>query len=129
MIDRPQVHDVGTDQPGEGERAHGDLAGVLDEAHEQIGDQSAGDLDAHGVLGSADEVLDLEGLLDPSEEEFDGPAALVEVGDLLGGGVEVVGDDAQGFAVFELDADLADGVGEGVLRVEESRSGRWPMRS
>src|SRR5205085_5582587 len=107
LIDGPQMHDVGADQPGEGQWAEADLAGVLDETQEEVGDQGAGDLDAHGVLGAADEVGDLQGLLDPPEEEFDGPAALVEVSDLLGGCVEVIGDDAQGLAVLQGDADLA----------------------
>ena len=57
---------------------------------------------------------DLKGLLDPAEEQLDGPAALVEVGDLLGGGIEVVAEDAQHLAALGLDPDLAYGVAHGV---------------
>lgn len=35
---------------------------------EQKGDEGDGDLNAHGVFRRAEEVLDLEGLLDPAEE-------------------------------------------------------------
>ena len=130
LIDGSQVHEVGADQSGVGERREGDLVGVLDEAQEQVGDEGAGDLDADGVFGAADEVADAEGLFDPSEEELDGPATLVEVGDLLGGGVEVVGDDAQGRLAAVEDAPISrTGFWNGFRRVEESRSGRWPMRS
>src|SRR3990167_8635418 len=115
LIDGAQVHDVCADESCEGEWAEGYLAGVLDEAQQQVGDQGAGDLDTDGVLRSADEVLDLQGLFDPAEEQLDGPAAFVEVGDLLGGGIQIVGDDAQGLAVVEGDANLADRVAEGVL--------------
>jgi hypothetical protein len=45
-------------------------------------------LDAHGVLRGAQELGDFEDLLDPAEEQLDGPAALVEVGDFLGAGIE-----------------------------------------
>ena len=43
-------------------------------------------------------MADFQRLLDPAEEQLDLPAALVELGDLLGGGVEVVGEDAQRLA-------------------------------
>ena len=38
----------------------------------------------HGVLGVADEGLDLQILLDEAEENLDLPALLVDVGDGLG---------------------------------------------
>jgi hypothetical protein len=46
-------------------------------------------------------------LFDPAEEQFDGPAALVEIGD-LGRSIEVVAQDAQNLAALELDPNLAD---------------------
>ena len=68
----------------------------------------------NGVLGGSEEVADLEGLLDPAEEQFDLPASLVEVGDLVGRGVEIVGEDAQLLAGLGQDAHLANTVLEGV---------------
>jgi hypothetical protein len=41
------------------------------------------------------------------EEQLDRPAALIEIGDFLGGGVEVVAEDGQHLAGVELDAHFA----------------------
>ena len=109
------MHEVGPDEAGEGQWTAGGLGGCLRQAQQQIGDQGHGDLDTDGVLASAEEVFDLEGLFDPAEEQLDGPAAFVEVGDLLGGSVQVVGGDPQLLAVLEHHADLPQGVLEGVL--------------
>ena len=65
-------------------------------------------MDADGVLGGAEELGDFEGLFDPSEEQLDVPAALVEIGDVLGGGVEIVAEDAQDLAGLDADADFSD---------------------
>ncbi len=46
----------------------------------------------HGILGVADEGLDLEVLFDPTEEDLDLPALLVDVGDGLGCQPKVVGE-------------------------------------
>ena len=111
------VHQVGADEAGEGERAlHGFLSG-LGETEEQEGDQGDGDLDAHGILGTAEKAGDLEGLFDPAEEQFDCPTAFVEAGNLFGAGVEVVRQDAQHLARLDPDADLADRIGERVATV------------
>src|SRR5713101_8969167 len=99
------MHEVGANQPCEGQRASDGFLGLLSEAEQQEGYESAGDLDAHGILGGAEEAGDLEDLLDPAEEQLDGPAALVEVGDLLGSGIEVVAEDAQHLAGLGLDPD------------------------
>jgi hypothetical protein len=47
-------------------------------------------LKAHGILAGAQETGDLEGLLDPAEEQLDRPAPAIEVSDLLSRCVEVV---------------------------------------
>src|SRR6476661_9052292 len=86
----------------------------MGDAQQQISDQGDDDLNAHGVLGGTEEAGDPEGLLDPAEEQLDGPAALVEPGDVLGGGVEVVAEEAQDLAGLGLDADLAHRVLERV---------------
>src|SRR5437016_2540434 len=94
LIKRPPMHEVGADEPGEGERAFDDVLSRLSQSQQQEGDQRDGDLDADGVLGGAEEARDLEGLLDPAEEQLDGPAALVEVSNLFCGRVEIVAQDA-----------------------------------
>src|SRR5690606_168778 len=69
-IDALAMHEVGAHQSGEGERAFCDPGGVSGEFEQQIGDHGHGDLDADGVFRAADKVPDLEGLLDPSEEQL-----------------------------------------------------------
>ena len=123
-VEGSSMHEIRADEAGEGERAVDDLGGVLSEAQDEEGDEGYGDLDAHGVLGSAEEVTDFEGLLDPAEEQFDLPAALVEVGNFLGGGVEIVGQDAQLLAGLGIDADFTDGIGEGVLTASCQAGGK-----
>src|SRR5271165_2855398 len=46
LAERAALHQVGFDQPGEGERALDDLVGVVSQAQQQEGDQGDGDLDA-----------------------------------------------------------------------------------
>ena len=71
-IDWASVHQVGAHETGEGEQAlDGGLCGI-GEAEEQKGDEGDRDLNAHGVFRGAEEVLDLEGLLDPAEEQLSG---------------------------------------------------------
>ena len=94
-IERSPVHEIDADEAGEGERAFDGFGGLLSEPQDEEGDEGDGDLNAHGVLGGPEEVADFEGLLDPAEEQLDLPAALVDLGDLLGGGVEIVGEDAR----------------------------------
>ena len=77
------VHEIGAYQPGEGERAVDGLLDGLGETEQQEGDQGDGDLDAHGILGGAEETRDLQGLLDPAKEQLDRPPPLVEIGDRL----------------------------------------------
>jgi hypothetical protein len=49
---------------------------------QQVSNEGDGDLDTHGVFGVAEEVSDFEVLFDPTEEQLDGLAAFVEIGDL-----------------------------------------------
>ena len=51
---------------------------------EQVADESCQYLDFHCIFGSAQEVLALQVLLHPLEEQFDSPALLVLLGDLEG---------------------------------------------
>src|SRR6185295_4766313 len=77
------VHEVGTDEPGEGEWAGHGVLGGLGQSQDQEGDEGDGDLNANGILGGSEEAGDLEGLLDPAEEQLDRPSQFVEIGDLL----------------------------------------------
>ena len=77
----------------------------------------------------SDEFRDPERLFHQTEEQLDPPAALVEIGDLLGGRVEIVGHQAQGFAAFGPDHDLTHGLCIGFLRFIACRAGRKPIRS
>jgi len=72
LIDAAAVHQVGADDAGEGERAFDGVLGGLGETQQHEGDQRHGDLDAYGVLADADEVADVERLLDPAEEQLNG---------------------------------------------------------
>src|SRR5258708_1954484 len=64
--DRPPMHQIGTDEPREGERTCDDFVGLMGEAQQQESDQCDRDLNAHGVFGGSEEVSDLQGLLDPA---------------------------------------------------------------
>src|SRR6266404_9172731 len=62
--DRPPLHQVGPDEPREGERACNDFVGLMGETQQQESDQRDRDLNAHGIFGGSEEVSDLQGLLD-----------------------------------------------------------------
>src|SRR6266404_2583283 len=81
--DRAPMHQVCSDEPGEGERAGHDSIGVVSQPQQQEGDERDRDLNANGVFGGSEEVADLQGLFDPSKEQLDGPSTLVQVGDFL----------------------------------------------
>src|SRR6202043_3080377 len=89
------MHQIGTDQAVGGEGALDDLVGVVGEAQQHKGDHGDRNLNANGILGDSEEVADFQRLFDPSEEQFDRPSTLVEVGDLLRFGGQVIGKDAQ----------------------------------
>ena len=77
-------------QAGECERAAHDFLSHLGHTQDEEGDQGDGDLDAHCIFADADEALDPQRLLDPAEKQFDLPALLVEVCDLLCRSIEVI---------------------------------------
>jgi len=79
---------------------------------QKIDDEGRVDLTHDGVLGVADEGLDLQILLDEAEEDLDLPALLVDVGDGLGRQPEVVGEEHVNFFAFRvLVNDAAQGLG------------------
>src|SRR5438067_11661506 len=65
--------------------------GLMQDAQQQKGDQRDIDLDAHGVFTAAQETADLEVLLEPLEQQLDVPALFVELRDVGGGALEVIG--------------------------------------
>ena len=70
------------DEAGDGLEAEPGSGSGLREPQQQVGDERGDDLDAHGILAGAEEVPDLQVLLDPLEEELDLPALLVKRRDL-----------------------------------------------
>src|SRR5260221_6599245 len=117
LVDASAMHQIEAHQAGKGERAESAFLRGLGEAQQEEGDEGDGDLNAHGIFAGADELSDLQRLLDPAEEELDGPAPLVEVGDLLRACREIVAEDAQNLASFDPDADLAHRHAKWVLAI------------
>jgi hypothetical protein len=84
------VHQIGANEASKSERAGHGLLGCLRQAQQQKGDQRDSDLNANGVLRGAEKAADFEGLLDPAEEQFDGPPPPVQIGDDLGRSSQVI---------------------------------------
>jgi hypothetical protein len=106
---RPAMHEVGADEPRKGERARHDPAGLMRQTQQQEGDQRGDDLNPNRILGGAEEVGNLQSVLDPAKEQLDVPSALVQSRDVLGFGVEIVGEDPQHLAGVDNHLDLACG--------------------
>jgi hypothetical protein len=102
------MHEIGLDKPGEGERALNNFVGFVRQAQQQKGDQGNCNLNANGVLGVPEEVADFQGLFDPSKEQLDGPSTLIQIGDFLGAGGQIIGEDAQHLAGLNYDPDFTD---------------------
>ena len=115
VVDRSELHQIGADEAGESEQAFDRVLRSMSQTQQQIDDERDSDLGAHGVLSGAEEVVDFESVLYPTEEQLDVPPLLVEVGDGLSRGIEIVGDDAQNLASVEPHVDLAQGFAHGVL--------------
>src|SRR5438876_7121288 len=105
------MHQVGAHESDEFEEAVLDFGNLSQHLQKQVSDQRDCDLDAHGILGTPDEVADLQRLLHQAEEQLNLPAPFVQVGDLLSGGVEIVGENAQSLAGVGGYDDLAHRVG------------------
>ena len=59
-------------------------------AQQEVSEQSAPDLPAHGIGTMAQEVGEFQGLLDLLEEDINGPTGAVEIGDATGTPVHVI---------------------------------------
>src|SRR6266849_4903179 len=92
------MHQVCSDEPCEGERALDDPVAVMGQAQQQKSNQRDRNLNADGILGGSQEVIDFQDLFDPSKEQLDGPATLVQGGDFFCARGQIVGEDAQHLA-------------------------------
>src|SRR6185437_14041082 len=88
--DRLACEEAGRDEVGETDCRQGNAAIAGGDAQQEIGDHGGDDLEADGVWRAAEELAQLEMLLDPAEQELDLPAHLVERGDLDGRSVEII---------------------------------------
>src|ERR1700722_483189 len=120
------VHQIGAHESNELEEARTVFRDLLQHAQPEMDDEGDGDLDAHRVFRSSDELRDPERLLHHPEEQFDLPAALVEAGDLLGRRVEVVGENAQPLAGFGLDGDFAHRLPDRIFALVALTGGQEP---
>ncbi len=66
---------------------------AAEETHQHVEQQRRPELLADGVLAVAEEVAELQGLLDLLEEHFDTPARLIEFAHTRGAPFGVVGDE------------------------------------
>jgi len=76
---------------------------LFDNGDEHVHGNGAPELGLDGVLGGPVEGLDPQVLLEPTEEEFHLPAALLELGDGQRGQGEVVGEEDEPAAVFRIE--------------------------
>jgi hypothetical protein len=73
-------------------QSNAQVAQELEITKQEIDDEGGIDLGQHGVFRVSDEGLELQVLLDESEENLDLPAFFVDIGDGLGRQLEMVGE-------------------------------------
>ena len=78
---------------------------MLHYRHEAISNYGTIDLDANGILGCALELLDVQVLFDPFEEQLHTPSVMVKLGDCLSRRRQIVGQKDVSGAVLRVDAD------------------------
>ena len=92
---------------------------LLYDRHQDVDRDRDPHLRLHGVLGSSEERLDPQVLLDPPEKEFDLPPLLVEQGDALRGKRKIVGQENQFLLVLDVEeSDATEFVGVMLGRVD-----------
>jgi hypothetical protein len=79
-------------------KACGQSVFALGKHNQQIGTQRGPDLHAHAVGIRAEEAAQAQVLLDPGKEQFDGPAATIDLGHEQGVQVELIGEKYKGLA-------------------------------
>lgn len=90
-----------------------DGEGLFETGHEKVGADGDPNLGSDSIVGCAEEGLDPQVLLDPFEEEFDLPSALVDQRDSQCRDRKVVGKEDQvlaGFFVEEVDSTQGNGI-------------------
>jgi hypothetical protein len=103
----PPMHEVCSNEPREYERAFDDLVGIMSQTQQQKSNESDCNLNANGVLRCSQEVIDFQDLFDPSEEQFDCPAPLIQCGDFFRARGQIIREDAQYLAGLDFDLDFA----------------------
>ena len=103
--DVASVKDALGDEVGEAQDGHGDAVSARCNAQQRVGDHCGKELQADGIFVVAEELADLEMLLDPAEQKLDLPAAFVKGCDLDGRTFEIVGQQCDGLAVLTLNDD------------------------
>ena len=102
-----------------------EFQGLLEDGHQEVGADRRPDLDAHGVVGGADERADAQVLFDPAKEQFDLPTRLVELGDFEGRQREVVGQENERVLVGGIDVtNPAQQVGVTLARIKAAQPDR-----
>lgn len=101
------MHEIDAHESNKFESAMSTFRHLPQQMQEKKGNQRDGDLNAHRILGTAEEMLDLQGLLHETEEELDLPASFIEISDFLRRRVEVIGEDPQLLGPLGHNADLA----------------------
>src|SRR4030066_181854 len=81
-----------------------------DDGHQDVGRDGDPHLRLHSVLRGSEERLDPKMLLDPSEEELDLPALLVQQGDAFRGKGKIVGEEDQVLLVLDGEESNATGL-------------------
>src|SRR3972149_8614836 len=92
-----------------------------DDGHQDVGRDGDPHLRLHGVSRGSEERLDPKMLLDPSEEELDLPALLVQQGDAFRGKGKIVGEEDQVLPGFRVDIPDATQFVGGMLRRVDPR--------
>src|SRR6267154_4082549 len=100
------------DEFGEADGGHLEEAVSGGDAQQEVGNHGGQQLQSDGVGVATEEGRDLEMLLDPSEQQLDLPAPLVEAADLDGGALEVVGEEGDLGSVVALETNAAHRDGE-----------------
>src|SRR3979490_1663530 len=100
------MHQIGAYESSGIEQGLFFLRHLVQYSQQEESDQRDGDLNANRVLRTADKMSDFQGLLHHPEEQFNLPAPLVEVSDFHGGGIQIVGQNAQGPASLHRHDDL-----------------------
>ena len=71
----PALHQVRLDESTGFEQGLIDVRHLAEHFHQQVCDQGDSDLNTYRVVGAADEMRNLEGLLHDAEEQLDLPAS------------------------------------------------------